>query len=131
MDLLWNLKILLTQKDKMKEKIKSKLILFDKKVNIFIPDPKVKKIAYIAIGSLFGFMFLIIFLGLLLSPLRNQTKENNISLNKTKIIVSSPKPEEELSETQKQILNLETKIKEMRFPESILNIPTVERNISI
>lgn len=111
--------------------VKNIITILDTKISTLIPNPKTKKIFYIAIGSLFGFMFLIIFLGLLLSPLRNQTKENNISLNKTKIIVSSPKPEEELSETQKQILNLETKIKEMRFPESILNIPTVERNISI
>lgn len=111
--------------------VKNIITILDTKISTLIPNPKTKKIFYITIGSLFGFMFLIIFLGLLLSPLRNQTKENNISLNKTKIIVSSPKPEEELSETQKQILNLETKIKEMRFPESILNIPTVERNISI
>lgn len=111
--------------------VKNIITILDTKISTLIPNPKTKKIFYIAIGTLFGFMFLIIFLGLLLSPLRNQTKENNISLNKTKIIVSSPKPEEELSETQKQILNLETKIKEMRFPESILNIPTVERNISI
>ena len=37
----------------------------------------------------------------------------------------------ELSDTEKVILDLETKIKELKFPESILNIPQIERNLSI
>ena len=113
------------------DKIKPKLILFDEKVNTFLPNPKIKKIAYIAIGSLFGFMFLIIILGLLLSPLRNSNNDEGTVLKKTNIIVDSPKPQVELNENQKQILMLENEIKELKFPESILNIPVIENNLSI
>lgn len=111
------------------EKVKPKLILIDEKVNTFLPNPKIKKIAYIAIGSLFGFMFLIIILGLLLSPMR-KADNNETILNKTNIITDSPKPQAELNENQKQILLLENEIKELKFPESILNIPVIESNLS-
>ncbi|MFZ3301504.1 MAG: hypothetical protein WA152_02205 [Microgenomates group bacterium] len=113
------------------EKIKPKLILFDEKVNTFLPNPKIKKIAYITVGSLFGFMFLIIILGLLLSPLRNNSRDEGTVLKKTNIIVDSPKPQIELNENQKQILMLENEIKELKFPESILNIPIIESNLTI
>lgn len=112
------------------EKVKPKLILIDQKVDTFLPNPKIKKIAYIALGSLFGFMFLIILLGILLSPFRQTGKNNDLVLNKPKIIVESPKPEINLTEKQKEILKLESEIKELKFPESILNIPTVESNLS-
>lgn len=113
------------------EKVKPKIVLFDQKVDTFLPNPKIKKIAYIAIGSLFGFMFLIIILGLLLSPMRNMKNSDGIVLKKTNIIVDSPKPQMELNENQKQILMLESEIKELKFPESILNIPVIESNLSI
>ena len=113
------------------EKVKPKIILFDQKVNTFLPNPKIKKIAYIAIGSLFGFMFLIIILGLLLSPMRNMNNSGGLVLKKTDIIVDSPKPQMELNENQKQILMLESEIKELKFPESILNIPVIENDLSI
>lgn len=113
------------------EKVKPKLILIDEKVNTFLPNPKIKKIAYIGLGSLFGFMFLIIVLGLLLSPLRNVNKDEGTVLKKTNIIVDSPKPQAELNENQKQILMLENEIKELKFPESILNIPVIESSLSI
>jgi hypothetical protein len=113
------------------EKVKPKIILLDQKIDTFLPNPKIKKIAYIAIGSLFGFMFLIIVLGLLLSPLRNVKKSDGLTLKKTNIIVDSPKPQIELNENQKQILMLENEIKELKFPESILNIPVIESNLSI
>lgn len=111
------------------EKIKPKLVLFDQKVDTFLPNPKVKKIAYIGVGSLFGFMFLIILLGLLLSPFR-KTQDNRLLLNKPKIVVDSPKPEVNLTEKQKEILKLQTEINEMNFPESLLNIPVIESNLS-
>lgn len=113
------------------EKVKPKLILFDRKVDTFLPNPKIKRIAYIGLGSLFGFMFLIIVLGLLLSPLRNTQDNEGVVLKKTNIIVDSPKPQMELNENQKQILMLESEIKELKFPESILNIPVIESNLSI
>jgi len=113
------------------KKAKEIIMILDTKVSTLVPNPKTKKIFYIAIGSLFGFMFLIIILGLILSPFRNQKQETGTTLNKPKIIVSSPKPQVELSDTEKVILDLETKIKELKFPESILNIPQIERNLSI
>ena len=66
---------------------------------------------YIGVGSLFGFMFLIILLGLLLSPFRNNTVDLGTKLNKPNIVSVSPEPQKELSETQKEILNLENRIK--------------------
>mgnify|MGYP001570413990 FL=1 len=111
--------------------LKPKLIMFDAKINSLVPNPKIKKILYIGVGSLFGFMFLIILLGLLLSPFRNNTVDLGTKLNKPNIVSVSPEPQKELSETQKEILNLENRIKELRFPESILNIPVIERDLSI
>jgi len=113
------------------KKAKKIITILDTKISTLIPNPKNKKIFYITIGSLFGFMFLIIILGLILSPFRNQKQETDTALNKPNIIVSSPKPQSKLSETEKIILDLETKIKEMRFPESILNIPNLETDITI
>ncbi len=113
------------------EKVKPKIILFDQKVDTFLPNPKIKKIAYIGLGSLFGFMFLIIVLGLLLSPMRNTKNTDGLTLKKTIITTDSPKPQMELNENQKQILILENEIKELRFPESILNIPVIESGLSI
>ncbi len=115
----------------LKTKLTPKFLVLDSKFEKFMPNLKLRKIAYIAIGSLFGFMFLIIILGLLLSPLRNQPIDEGTILNKPNVIVSSPKPEVPLSDTEKLILNLETRIKEMRFPESILNIPVIEMDITI
>lgn len=113
------------------EKVKPKVILIDQKVDTFLPNPKLKKIAYIAVGSLFGFMFLIILLGILLSPFRQTNNENGTVLKKAKIVADSPKPEVVLNDNQKQILMLENEIKELKFPESILNIPVIESNLSI
>lgn len=118
-------------KNKIFDLVKPKLVILDSKISVFVPNPKTKKIFYIAIGSLFGFMFLIIILGLILSPFRNQKQETGTTLNKPSIIVSSPKPQIELSDTERVILNLETKIKDLKFPESILNIPQIEKNLSI
>jgi hypothetical protein len=83
------------------------------------------------IGSLLGFMFLIIILGLLLSPLRESNNDEGTVLKKANIIVDSPKQQVELNENQKQILMIENEIKELKFPESILNIPIIESNLAI
>ena len=111
--------------------LKPKLIMLDAKVSTLVPNPKIKKILYTGVGSLFGFMLLIIILGLILSPFKNTDQTSGNILNKTKIITTTPEPQKELSEVQMNILNLEIRIKEMRFPESILNIPVIETDISI
>lgn len=113
----------------IKNKLTPKFILIDSKFETFLPNPKLRKIAYISMGSLFGFMFLIIFLGLLFSPLR-RTEDAGLVLNKPKIILESPKPEATLTEKQKEILKLQTEISELKFPESILNIPVVESDLN-
>ena len=114
---------------KTKESLTTRLLPLNSKITVLIPNPKHKKILYIAIGSLFGFMFLIIIFGLLLSPLRN-TGQEGLLLKRPKIIIESPKPQVELNENKKQILKLETEIKELKFPESTLNIPVLEFNLS-
>ena len=115
----------------VKNFILPKLIILDTKVTTLIPNPKFKKIAYIGIGSLFGFMFLIIIFGIIISPFRNSNTSTGLILNKPNIVTTSSIPITELSGVQKEILNLETQIKELRFPESILNIPVVERELTI
>lgn len=115
----------------LKLRIAPKLVLIDTKVTTFIPNPKYRKITYIAISSLFGFMFLIIILGLIFSPLKNNNDQKGLTLKKPEIVTTSPLPEAELSEIQRKILDLEAKIKDLKFPESILNIPVVERDIEI
>lgn len=114
-----------------KDKVRPAITAFDTKVTNLIPNPKIKKILYIGVGSLFGFMFLIILLGLLLSPLRNTFQETGTVLNKPSILNTEPEKQKELTELQKQILNLETEIKELRFPESTLNMPILEDVSSI
>lgn len=116
---------------KIKEILMPKLVILDSKISILVPNPKTKKILYISIGSLFGFIFLIIILGIIISPFRNKDGSSEIILNKPQIETSSSTPQKELSETEKNILNLETRIKEIRFPESILNIPIVETDLKI
>ena len=111
--------------------IKPKLVIFDSKISTLVPNPKTKKILYISIGSLFGFIFLIIILGIIMSPFRNKDRSSGIIFKKTQIETSSSTPQKKLSETEKKILDLETRIKEMRFPESILNIPVMEKDLSI
>lgn len=111
--------------------VKPKLNSLDLKFQGLIPNPKLRKVFYYVVGGLFGFMFLLIFLGLLLFPFRNKNNPNSFSLTKPKIEISSPVPKKELNETQKKILDLENKIKDLKFPESILTIPTFESNLTI
>lgn len=119
----------------MKEKIfnlvKPKLVILDSKISTLVPNPKLKKILYIFIGSLFAFMFLVIILGIIISPFRNRNNSSETVLNKPQIRTSSSAPKKELTETLNKILNLEIKIKDIRFPESTLNIPVLESDIKI
>lgn len=117
--------------NKISNYLKPKILALDFKISVLVPNPKTKKILYISIGSLFGFIFLIIILGIIISPFRNKGGSSGIILNKPQIETSSPTPQKELSETEKKILNLEIRIKEMRFPESILNIPIIETDLKI
>lgn len=113
------------------ESVKPKLNGLDLKFQGLIPNPKLRKILYYGVGGLFGFMFLLILLGLLLSPFRSKNTSNNFSLVKPKIEISSPTPQRKLNDTQKQILNLKSKIDDLKFPESILTIPTIESDLHI
>lgn len=112
--------------------IKPKLAIVDQKINALIPNPKTKKILYVALGSLFGFMFLIIILGILFSPLKNKNVATDTITKKTSVInTAAPASALPLSETEQKLLDLETSIKSLRFPESILNVPMLEFDIKI
>ncbi len=127
--------------DKIKEKIlqfktaiKPRLILADEKFAKIITDSKLRKIMYIFVGSFLGIMFLIIVVGIIALPFRKSNLDSNSNgfiLNKPNIIVASPIPQKELNETQKKLLNLENRINELKFPESILNIPVVQSGLNI
>lgn len=116
---------------KVKNWILSKLITFDAKFQTFMPNPKLRKISYITVTVLVGFMFLIIILGILISPFRNRPVSPGLILNKPNIKSTTPEPEVALSPTQQKLLKLETDIKNLVFPESILNIPVIEFDIKI
>jgi len=111
--------------------IKPKLQILDIKFQSLIPNPKLRKILYISLASLFSFMFLIIILGLILSPFRKGANLDDTTLNKPKIVVYSPTPEAVLTETQQQLLDLENEIRDLKFPESTLTIPIIESDINI
>ncbi len=114
------------------EKVKPKLILLDEKFAKLITDSKLRKIMYFFVGGFLGFVVLIIIVGLISLPFRGgSAQSDNFIINKPKIINSSPVPQKELNETQKSLLNLENKIKDLKFPESILNIPVIENNITL
>lgn len=118
--------------DSINLKFKPILSKIDLKASELIPNPKVKKISYIAFGSLFGFMFLIIIIGILTAPFRNSNLNKKIeSVKKPVVITQSPEPQKELSENQNEILKFKNSIKDLNFPESLLNIPFVEREITI
>jgi hypothetical protein len=112
--------------------VKPKLILLDEKFAKLITDSKLRKIMYFFVGGFLGFVVLIIIVGLISLPFRgNNVQSDNFIINKPKIINSSPVPQKELNETQKSLLNLENKIMDLKFPESILNIPVIENNITL
>lgn len=113
-------------------KVKPNLLKIDAKIDLLIPNTKIKKVAYIAVSSIFGFMFLIIILGIIISPLRNKSQVSTTQkIKKTATSQPSSKPQKELTDTEKEVLKLENKINEMTFPESLLNIPVIERDLSI
>ncbi len=112
--------------------VKPVIVSVDAKITTLIPNPKIKKVAYIGMGSLFGFMLLLIIIGILTSPFRNKNSQKQTeTIKKPAITVSTPEPQKELTESQKEILKLEDEINKMNFPESELNIPLIERNLTI
>jgi hypothetical protein len=115
----------------LKLKISPKLIELDTKFATFMPNPKIRKIVYIAVSSLFGFMFLIIIIGILVAPLRNKTVDDGILIKKPNVTISTPEPQKELNKTQKEILKLQNDINNVTFPESELNIPVIERGLTL
>lgn len=115
----------------VKSKLGPKLILIDNKFSTFMPNAKLRNVVYITMISLISFMFLIIILGLLLSPLRRTGTQTGLTLKKPNIVSSSPLPEVGLSETQSKLQDLENKINNLKFPESNINIPVIEFEIKI
>lgn len=117
-------------KDKLNQ-IKPLLQKMDLKFQGLIPNPKLRKILYISISALFGFMLFIILLGIILSPFLKRSAPDGFILKKPQIVAPSPVSENKMREDQKRLLELKNKIKDLRFPESILTIPMLESNISI
>ena len=115
----------------LKLKLQPKLSALDLKFAALMPDFKLRKIVYITMGSLISFMILIILLGILVSPLRNRPVSSGTTLNKPNIVNVTSVPEDELSETQKKLKLLEEQIRNLKFPESNLNIPVIEFDIKI
>lgn len=114
----------------LKVKITPKLLEFDTKFEKFMPNQKLRKIVYIATGSLFGFMLLIIILGIMFSPMRNAGQNTQSLFRKPNIVAESPKTQIELNENQKQILLLKGEIEKVTFPDSLINIPVIESKLS-
>ncbi len=114
------------------EKVKPKLILLDEKFAKLITDSKLRKIMYFFIGGFLGFIVLIIIVGIITLPFRvTNNNDGGLVLKRPNIVNSSPIPQKELNETQKSLLNLENRTKDLKFPESVLNIPVIEKNLSI
>lgn len=113
-------------------KIKPKLLALDSKFETFMPNAKLRKLVYIAVSSLFGLMFLIIILGLLFSPLRNNNSQTqNLFGRKPVILQESPKPAVTLNENQKQINDIKIEIDNLTFPDKRINIPLIESDLKI
>jgi hypothetical protein len=127
-EILNKIKVILSN---FKSKISPKLLEIDTKFAEFMPNPKLRKLAYITSTSLFGFMFLIIILGLLLSPFRNNGATNQSLFKKPNIIQESPKSQTKLNENQKQINEFKKEIDNLNFPDTRINIPIIENNLSI
>ena len=114
------------------EKIKPKLILIDEKFAKLITDSKLRKIMYFFVGGFLRVIALIIIVGIITLPFRATNNNNEgLVLKRPNIVNSSPIPQKELNETQKNLLNLENRTKDLKFPESILNIPVIEKDLSI
>ncbi len=114
------------------EKVKPKLILLDEKFAKLITDSKLRKIMYFFIGGFLGFIVLIIIVGIITLPFRvTNNNDGGLVLKRPNIVNSSPIPQKELNETQKSLLNLENRTKDLKFPESVLNIPVIEKDLSI
>ncbi len=112
------------------DSIKSKLIVFDQKFTKLIPDTKMRKITYYVVGGFLSFVVLIVLVGIITMPLSN-TQRTEFFLNKPKINAASPIPQKELTDTQKNLLIIQGQIKNLKFPESIFNIPLIERDLTL
>lgn len=111
--------------------IKPKINLLDSKFESLIPNPKLRKVLYIFVGGMFGLMFLLVLVGLILSPVTKNGNSNLFVLNKPQIIVPSPTPLVNMRDDQKRLLKLRNEIRNLKFPESILTIPTIESDLKI
>lgn len=117
--------------DKFKAWILPKIGSVDTKISTLIPDIKLRKILYILLGSVFVFIFLIIILGTIFVNLENIPKPDTLILNKPEINTATNETLDESTKIQEEMLQLETSIKKMVFPDSLLNIPQIKTGLSI
>lgn len=118
-------------KQKAFEFIKQKYAELDLKFSSFMPNAKLRKITFIALGSMISLFFIIIILGLTLGGGRSVNENLGTILQKPVIVSESPKPQTELTENQKEISSLKEEIDKLVFPATILNIPQIGLDIAI
>ena len=115
--------------EKVKATVKAVTPVIDERFKSFIPDDKLRKILYIVFASIAGLFGLIIILGILIAPLRKSSSGDGLTLNKTKVIQESPKPDEIKTENQKKIDAIKKKLNDIKFPESRITPPVVVTEI--
>lgn len=103
----------------------------DLKFQSLIPNLKLRKIVYYVVGGLFGFMFLIVIIGVVLSIYKNSHTSSGSIPTKVGIENEMIISQKELSEEQKEIINLRNTINNLTFPESILTVPTIESKLTL
>ena len=111
--------------------VKKKFEKLDERFTILIPNQKIRRALYIYSGVFLGLVLLILLIGIIFLPFKNEKIDDEFVLNKPAVIISSPVPSEELSNTDKKLLNIEGRINDLKFPESIINIPVIESDIEI
>ncbi len=111
--------------------VKQKFEKLDERFTILIPNQKIRRALYIYSGVFLGLVLLILLIGIIFLPFKNEKIDDEFVLNKPAVIISSPVPSEELSNTDKKLLNIEGRINDLKFPESIINIPVIESDIEI
>ena len=128
----FRIEVLTSKLNELFKNIKPKFINIDNKFATFMPNSKLRKVVYIAVSSLFSLMFLIIILGLLLSPLRKSgSQTQNLFGKKPAILQESSKPTITLNENQKQINDIKIEIDNLTFPDKRINIPLIESDLKI
>lgn len=115
---------------KLKEKVNPFAAKIDTKLSKIIPDIKLRKIVYFSLLGLVGFVTLIFTIAIF-SLVRIKSPEDSLLLKKPIIKNTSPIPQKDLTQIQKELMDIFEETKILKFPESIFNIPQIEREISI